>query len=89
MEYVIEKDVVSGIRKRILQEIFKVIDEYYVEANCGIYNTRNVFGDIMHKVFQNEEEDVYVYICFNHAYFEVFGLNDTEWYITKKYYYGR
>lgn len=37
------------IREKELEEVKNIIKEYYNEADCGLYNTRNIVGDTISK----------------------------------------
>lgn len=63
----------------------KVIKEYIEEAECGIYDTRNIAGDSMTTIF--DEDGLQIDICYHWEYFEVFGLNREEFQELKKYYH--
>lgn len=62
----------------------KIIKENYDDANCGIFNLRNLVGDYMETIYA--ENGLYIDICYNWAYFEVFGLSDEEFEELEKYY---
>lgn len=68
-----------------LDKAKKVIKEYIKEAECGIYNTRNIAGDSMTTIF--DEDGLQIDICYNWEYFEVFGLNREEFQELEKYYH--
>ena len=54
----------------------KIIKEYYSEADCGIYDSRNIVGDPMTNIY--DDGDLTIDICYHYAYFEVFGLSNNE-----------
>lgn len=54
----------------------EIIKEQYNEADCGIYNSRNIVGDRMHTIYDDGE--LQIDICYCYAYFEVFGLSYAE-----------
>ena len=62
----------------------KIIKASYRDANCGIYNCRNIIGDAMETIY--EGEGLTIDICYRYSYFEVFGLSDAEFRELKKYY---
>lgn len=72
------------LRAEEFNEVKEVIRNYFNRANCGIFNTRNVVFDRMSNVFKGKYFKVD--ICFNYAYFEVFGTNEKEFDQLKKYY---
>ena len=62
-----------------------IIKEYYSFAKCGIFNTRNLVGDDeMGRIYKSE--GLTIDICYSYAYFEVFGLSNTEFRELEKYY---
>lgn len=54
-------------------------------ANCGIFNTRNIVGDSMEEIFNND--GLKIDICRLWKYFEVFGLSDDEFEELEKFYH--
>ena len=67
-----------------LERAKEIIKEYYDMANCGIFDTRNIFGDRMTTIY--EDDELVVDICYGYSYFEVFGLSDEEFNELEKYY---
>lgn len=67
-----------------LDKAKEIIKEYYRFADCGIFNSRNILGDPMSTVY--EDEDLLIDICYHYAYFEVFGLTIKEFKELEKYY---
>lgn len=67
-----------------LEKAKEIITENFDDGRCGIYNTRNLVSDIMTNLYK--EDGLTIDICYNYAYFEVFGLNDDEFEKLKKYY---
>ena len=67
-----------------LDKAKEIIKEYYRSADCGIFNSRNIFGDPMTTVY--EDEDLLIDICYRYSYFEVFGLTIKEFKELKEYY---
>ena len=67
-----------------LDKAKKVIKQYYDEARCGIFNTRNLISDPMETLY--EGSDIAVDICRPYEYFEVFGLSDEEFSELEKFY---
>ena len=53
-----------------------IIEEYYSEADCGIFFCRNMAGDPMDTIY--EDDDLTIDICYEYSYFEVFGLTVDE-----------
>ena len=54
----------------------KIIKEHYEEADCGLYDTRNIVGDWMTTIY--EDDGLTIDICYNYSYFEVFGLSNKD-----------
>ena len=63
--------------KRIIKDNFK-------EAECGIFNSRNIVGDSMRTIY--DDGNLQIDICYCWAYFEVFGLSDEEFKELKRFY---
>ena len=68
-----------------LEKAKEVIKEHYDDADCGIFNTRNIVGDPMETIYNND--DFRIDICYGYAYYEVFGLSDEEFEELCKYYH--
>lgn len=67
-----------------LEKAKKVIEHFYNEARCGIFNTRNLISDPMETIYK--DSDVIIDICRPYEYFEVFGLSDEEFSELEKFY---
>ena len=67
-----------------LEKAKEIITEFYSSANYGIFNCRNIAGDHMETIY--EDEDLTIDICYHYAYFEVFGLTDKEFEELEEYY---
>ena len=63
-----------------------VIAEHYKDAEYGIFDTRNMAGDSMTTLYNNNELGLTVDICYGYEYFEVFGLTDKEFKELERYY---
>jgi len=61
-----------------------IIKENYEDAECGIFNSRNMVGDPMVNLYN--ANSLCIDICYNYAYFEVFGLSDKEFHELEKFY---
>ena len=70
--------------KSKLAKAKEIIKEYYKKADCGIFCTRNTAGDIMHTIY--DEDGLTIDICYNYAYFEVFGLDAKDYKELRDYY---
>ena len=66
-----------GTAKRVIKENIK-------DAECGIYYGRNAKNDIMTNICA--VDGVYIDICYDCEYFEVFGLTKEEFNDLKDYY---
>ena len=67
-----------------LEKAKEVIKEYYDEARCGIFDSRNLVGDSMTNIY--DEDGLCIDICYDYAYFEVFGLSTKEFVELENYY---
>lgn len=63
-----------------------VIKEHIQEADCGIFNSRNVVHDRMDTLY--DDYGLKIDICYGYAYFEVFGLSDEDFVELRKFYYS-
>lgn len=63
--------------KRIIKDNFK-------EAECGIFNSRNIAGDLMNTIY--DDGNLQIDICYYWGYFEVFGLSDEEFKELERFY---
>jgi len=61
-----------------------VISKYINDAPHGIFNTRNLVGDDMTTICR--EDGLQIDICYDWAYFEVFGLTKEEFAELKSWY---
>lgn len=59
-----------------LEKAKEIIMENYNDAEYGIFDCRNIVGDTMTTVY--EDDGLQVDICYHWGYFEVFGLTDEE-----------
>lgn len=84
-EQIIEEDKESE-NKRIskLEKAKEIVKKYYNDADCGIFDSRNILGDDMITIYK--DESLKIDICYNYAYFEVFGLTNKEFKELEKYY---
>ena len=62
----------------------EIIKKYFNEANCGIFNNRNIANDIMTNVYS--QNGLYIDICYDFKYLEIFGCTDREFAKLKQYY---
>lgn len=67
-----------------LEKAKEIVKENYRDAQCGMFHTRNVVGDVMTNIY--DENGLIVDICYEYMYFEVFGLSDDEFAELLKYY---
>ncbi len=68
-----------------LEKAKEVIKEYYYYADCGIFSTRNIVGDPMETIYN--DNGLTIDICYEYSYYEVFGLSDEEFKELCKYYH--
>lgn len=61
-----------------------IIKGFYFLADCGLYNTRNIVGDRMTTIY--EDNGLTIDICYNYSYFEVFGLSKADFKELEKFY---
>lgn len=64
--------------------IKNLIKENFKSGDCGLFNTRNLVGDVMKNIFKGHF--FALDICYNYAYFEVFGMNEEEFKELEVYY---
>ena len=74
------------LRKEEFNRVKEKIKEYYDEASCGIFDTRNVVGDAMATIFHGKY--IQLDICFSYSYFEVLGTTEEEFSKLYDYYQG-
>lgn len=67
-----------------LEKAKEVIKEHYNSADCGIFNTRNIVGDPMETIYN--DNGLTIDICYWYAYYEVFGLSGEEFEELADYY---
>lgn len=67
-----------------LETAKKIIKEHMDTVRWGIYDTRNILGDFMRTIFN--EDGLIIDICDDWGYFEVFGLTSEEFLELKKFY---
>lgn len=67
-----------------LEKAKEIIKTHYKDACYGIFNSRNVVGDKMTTIY--EDEFLTIDICYRWLYFEVFGLSIAEFEELEKYY---
>jgi hypothetical protein len=62
----------------------RIIKDHFKEAECGIFDSRNIAGDSMDTIYY--DGNLQIDICYNWEYFEVFGLSDEEFKELKRFY---
>ena len=67
-----------------LEKAKEIIKDNINVAQAGLFCTRNVVGDSMTNIYDNN--GLCVDICYYYGYFEVFGLSDVEFSELYKYY---
>ena len=71
-------------REKEFEKVKKLIKENYYDADCGLFDTRNIVGDYMTNIFKGKYFTLD--ICYNYSYFEVFGATSEEFAILKTIY---
>lgn len=67
-----------------LEKAKQIIRENLYDAKYGIFDSRNILGDPMTNIYN--ENGLIIDVCYYYAYFEVFGLTDEEFKELEKYY---
>lgn len=67
-----------------LEKAKEIIKENFSLYDCGLFNTRNLVGDPMSTIY--DEDGLTIDVCYRYSYFEVFGLTDEEFEELKKFY---
>ena len=62
----------------------RIIEENIEDAKCGLFFSRNIMGDRMTNIY--DDENISIDICYGYMYFEVFGLTREEQEELEKYY---
>ena len=60
-----------------LEKAKEIIKEHLEDATCGIFDSRNLVGDWMTNIYNNN--GLAIDICYNYSYFEVFGLSKDDY----------
>lgn len=61
---------------KVVEKVKAVISDNIEDALYGIFDCRNIVGDPMETIY--DEDEVSIDICRHHGYFEVFGLSEQE-----------
>lgn len=69
-----------------LEKAKEIVKAHYSDADCGIFDSRNIVGDVMETIYK--DEGLTIDICYGYSYFEVFGLSDAEYEELEQYYYS-
>ncbi len=71
-------------RKESFAKVKEVIKENIKDYDCGLFFTRNIAGDSMETIY----EDDYFCVdgCYSWCYYEVFGLTPNEQKMLTNYY---
>lgn len=64
----------------------KIIEKYYKEFDCGIFDTPNIVGDLMATIYK--DDSIEILGCYYYSYFEVFGLSRDDFDRLEDYYDG-
>ncbi len=71
-------------REKEFKNIKELIQLFYNQARCGLYDTRNIVGDTMINIYTGDFFQLD--ICLNYSYFEVFGTTADEFAKLEKLY---
>lgn len=67
-----------------LEKAKEIIKENFSSYDCGLFNSRNLVGDLMGTIY--DEDGLTIDVCDGYFYFEVFGLTDEEFMELKRFY---
>lgn len=67
-----------------LERAKQVIEENLDDARYGIFDSRNIVGDRMDNIY--DEDGLSIDICYHYEYFEVFGLSASDFAKLEKFY---
>ena len=67
-----------------LEKAKEIIRANYSDARYGIFDSRNLIGDVMNTIY--EGDGLTIDICYCWGYFEVFGLSDADYEELETYY---
>lgn len=67
-----------------LEKAKHIIKENYSKGSLGLYDTRNLCGDLMTRIY--EDNEIIIDVCRYYEYFEVIGLTDKEFSELEEYY---
>lgn len=59
-----------------IEKAKEIVKENFENAPYGLFDTRNVVGDCMTNIY--DDDGLCVDICYNWGYFEVFGLDEVQ-----------
>lgn len=69
---------------KTVEKVKEVIKNNIEDALCGVFDCRNIVGDPMETIY--DEDGVRVEICRKQEYFEVFGLSNEEFAEVESFY---
>ena len=67
-----------------LEKAKEIIKENFSSYDCGLFNSRNLVGDLMGTIY--DKDGLTIDVCDGYSYFEVFGLTDEEFMELKRFY---
>ena len=67
-----------------LKVAMAILQEFFHDGNMGLFNKGNNVGDLMDTVYN--DDGLIIKICYQHSYFEVFGLSADEFRVLKRFY---
>jgi len=70
--------------ERIIKTVKVIIEHFNEDTSFGIFNTRNILGDTMECLYN--QDGISVEVAPYEGYFEVFGLTEEEFNEVKHYY---
>lgn len=71
-------------RTQEFELIKTLIKKHYKQADCGLFDCRNLVGDTMTNLYTGKYFDLD--ICYGWSYFEVFGTTEDEFEILSEFY---
>lgn len=67
-----------------LENAKEIVKQYYKLACCGIFNSRNIVGDVLYNIYN--ENGLTIDYCEHYSYLEVFGLSDHDFAELERFY---
>ena len=73
-------------RQQEFEHVKELIKGNFDRADCGLFDVPNIVGDEMTMMYKGEYLELL--ICYDHGYFEVFGMTEEEFADLEKCYRG-